>query len=542
MEPRGRALLFASLALLLLAVWADPPGSWLAEPDEPRYAEISREMLATHDFVVPRLNGVPYFEKPPLLYWANAASFAFLGETPFAARLPTRLAGLGTALLVLFGIGRLWGQRAGLFATVFFLMAPLAFTFSRLNLTDGVLTFFFTATLFAAHGAVEARMAGRPAGWLSAFAGALAAGAFLSKGLVGIVLPGGILLLWCFWTRRARGLVPILVGPAVPVFLALAVPWLWLAERRNPGFLQFFFIHEHFQRFATPISSRPGPIYYFVMVFVAGFLPGLAFFVQGVRPIGRDHSNALFFLLWFAVVFVFFSLSHSKLSPYLFPAFPPAAALAARGLLASAESGRGRGWGIAAVTSGILPIAAFTIPGVRTAVTQAGVWPLALAGAAILAAGSAICFAARRKAEGALGALAAGWAGMYLVLAFVWPHMALATDIRALALDARAASGAGASGTIVSYRTYLQGFPWVLKSVVPLADHTGELEERWLPEARKREIFWSGDDFWRRWKSGERLVVLLRNRDAADFQGVAPPPVTVAVRGKHRVVANFETP
>ena len=142
---RDQLLLFTCLALAA-AVWIEPPGSWLAEPDEPRYAEIPREMLATHDFVVPRLNGVPYFEKPPLLYWANAASLAVLGETPFAARLPTRLAGLGTALLLLFAVARMWGRTAGLFAFAFFLMSPLAFTFSRLNLTDGVLTFFFTAT------------------------------------------------------------------------------------------------------------------------------------------------------------------------------------------------------------------------------------------------------------------------------------------------------------------------------------------------------------------------------------------------------------
>src|ERR1700674_1605132 len=193
MRAPERGVLLASLLLLLVAVWFEPPGSWLAEPDEPRYAEIPREMLATHDFVVPRLNGVPYFENPPLLYWANAASFAVLGETPFAARLPTRLAGLGTTLLVLFAVGRLWGHRAGLFAAVFFLVSPLAFTFSRLNLTDGVLTFFFTATLVAGDETLQARARGRSTFALSALTGALAAGAFLSKGLVGIVLPGAIL-------------------------------------------------------------------------------------------------------------------------------------------------------------------------------------------------------------------------------------------------------------------------------------------------------------------------------------------------------------
>jgi 4-amino-4-deoxy-L-arabinose transferase-like glycosyltransferase len=540
--PKGRALLLAALALLVVAVWADPPGSWLAEPDEPRYAEIPREMLATGDFVVPRLNGVPYFEKPPMLYWANAGSLALLGETPFAARLPTRLAGLGTALLLFFGVSRLWGRRTGLLAAVFFLMSPLGFTFSRLNLTDGVLTFFFTATVFAGFETIRASAASiagnrRRTMALSALTGALAAGAFLSKGLVGLVIPGGILFFWALATRQARGLLPLLVGPSVPLFALLVAPWLWLAEHRNPGFLQFFFIHEHFQRFATPISNRPGPIYYFVAVFIGGFLPGLALFARGLRPIGRDHPNALFFLIWFGVVLVFFSLSHSKLIPYLFPAFPPAAALAARGLVNAESAGRRGSLVFAGVASALLPIAALAIPSARAAVAASGVWSLAIAAMLILAAGGIASVIARRDSERAIGALGAGWAGFYLVLAFIWPHMPLARDIHELALSAEAESRSG--GRIVSYQTYVQGFPWTLKRVIPLADHTGELEASWLPDAERKEIFWTKDDFWRRWSSGERLVVLLRNRDGGQFDGVSPPSRLVAQRGKYRVVANF---
>lgn len=535
---RDRLLLLACLALLV-AVWFEPAGSWLAEPDEPRYAEIPREMLATHDFVVPRLNGVPYFEKPPLLYWANAAAMAALGETPFAARLPTRLAGLGTALLVLLAVGRMWGRRAGLLALALFLVSPLVLTFSRLNLTDGILTFFFTATLFAGYAAVRARLASRSAMALSALAGAMAAGAFLSKGLVGIVLPGGILFFWCLATRQMRGLFPLVAGPSVPVFAALATPWLWLAELRNPGFLRFFFIHEHFQRFATDEANRPGPIYYFVLVFVAGFLPCLAFFARGLRPIGREHPHALFFLIWFTVVLVFFSVSHSKLSPYLFPAFPAAAALAARGILESDEKSRRRSFGFAAISSLIVALAAFGYLSVRPSIVGAGAWPIAWIGGAILAAGAVACFAQRKNTERALGSLCLGWAGLYLALALLWPHTLLATGVRSLALAAQSAASSGpAKATIVSYCAYVQGVPWTLKSVVPVVDYTGELEPQWLPKQKRREIFWSREEFWRRWRSGERLVVFLRKRNAPDFQ--AEGPVFLFEQGKHQVIANFK--
>ncbi|HEY6052196.1 MAG TPA: phospholipid carrier-dependent glycosyltransferase, partial [Thermoanaerobaculia bacterium] len=372
MRDSGRTVLLAALALLLLAVWLDPPGSWLAEPDEPRYAEIPREMLASGDWVVPRLNGVPYFEKPPLLYWANASAMKVLGNTNFAARLATRVAGLGTLLFVWLGVGRLWGRRAGLIAAVFFLVGPLPFTFSRLNLTDGVLTFFFTATVFGGFATLRAKAARRPWLALSAGTGAAAAGAFLSKGLVGIVLPGGILFFWALSTRQGRALTALLLGPALPVFLALSLPWLWLAEKRVPGFLNFFFIHEHFQRFATPIANRPGPIYYFVVVFVAGFLPALGFFFRGLRGVGRKEPEALLFVIWFAVVLLFFSVSHSKLSPYLFPAFPPAAALAARGL----QAARGRGFGLAAALSIAIAPLALAIPAAREAAVRSGILPV----------------------------------------------------------------------------------------------------------------------------------------------------------------------
>src|SRR5215470_10959311 len=189
-----RALLAVLLLAAAVAVF-EPSGSGLAEPDETRYAEIPREMLASRDFVVPRLNGLPYFEKPPLLYWANALSMRIFGETPWAARFPTRLAGIGTALLVVLVAGG-FRSRAGLASGILLLVSPIGFLMTRTNLTDGLLTFFFTETLLAARSAIERRAEGRP--WLAraAWAGAAAAGAFLTKGLVGIALPGLILLIW----------------------------------------------------------------------------------------------------------------------------------------------------------------------------------------------------------------------------------------------------------------------------------------------------------------------------------------------------------
>ena len=534
-EPFSAAerLLLLAIGIVLLAVWLEPRGSWLAEPDEPRYAEIPREMLAAGDLVTPRLNGVPYFEKPPLLYWANAGSLRLFGQTPWAARLPTRLAGLATALLVFVAVARARGRQDGLAAAGLFLAAPFVLAFSRLNLTDGLLTLFFTATLLAGRSAVQRRASGGNAAALSALTGALAAAGFLSKGLVALVLPGGILVSWAIATRRWRSLGALLAGPAPIVFAALAAPWPWLAERHNPGFLQFFFIHEHFQRFATGAASRPGPVYYFVVVFLLGFLPGLPFFVGGLRRL-REDEDALFFAIWFAVVLVFFSVSHSKLIPYLFPAFPAAAALAARGF-ADPEPRRGR-WLAAAILSTLLPAAAAAIPAVRSAVVSEGIEHLAVTAAILLAAGGWGAWRLSRHRHLALAALVAAWGLFYVGLALIYPHTPTARDLHDLAGIASRASAASRA-QVVFYRSFVQTFPWELKSAIPLADQVAELEPWWLPEPRRREIFWSREDFWKAW-AARPLVAVARLSHRDDFAAAKPPARVIGIGGKYCLVTN----
>ena len=529
----GRLLLVALLALLA-AVWLEPPGSRLAEPDEARYAEIPREMLAARDFVTPTLNGVPYFEKPPLLYWANAASFALFGERPFTARLATRAAGTVTALLLAWAVGRRRGRAEGLLAAILLLAAPFGFAAARTNLTDGLLTFCFTATLLAAWEVIDRAAEGRPTAGLAAIAGAFAAAGFLAKGLVAIVLPGGILVLGAFLSGRARTLRALLLSPAPIVFLALGAPWFLLAERAHPGFLDFFFIHEHFRRFATPAASRPGPIYYFLALFVAGFLPALPFFFRGAREASRRDPFSLFLLLWTAVVIVFFSVSRSKLPPYIFPAFPAAAALAARGLVAG--SGRRAPWVWHAVLAAVLVGAVAAVPDARRQIAQGGIGGLALAGALSLAAGAAVALRAKSPLRAA-AALGIGWAGFYAVLDLAWPRIELSTGLPALCAEARAA--AERSGArVVSYRGYAQSLPWAMRAAVPVVDYKGELEDWWLPEERRREIFWTRDRFWETWRS-ERVLALAKIRDLGDFRDANPPARWLACRDKYCLAVNW---
>ena len=531
----GRRTLVAALLALLAVVWLEPSGSRLAEPDETRYAEIPREMLAAGDLVVPRLNGVPYFEKPPLLYWSNAASLRLFGETPFAARLPTRLAGLGTLVLVFFA-----AQGAGLggAAAVFFLAAPMGFLFSRTNLTDGLLTFFLTAALLVGRAAVLRREARQPWRTMAALFGACAAAGFLTKGLVAIVLPAGIFFAWAVSTGRlATTFRALVLSPAPLVFLVLALPWLLAAERRHPGFLDFFFVREHFRRFATGAAKRSGPLYYFVPVFTLGFLPGLAFFARGFWRALRASDAGFFFFVWFTVVFCFFSTSASKLPPYLFPAIPAAAVLAAFGM---PKAGGRASWIVQAGLATVFVVVLLAHPELRAAAKELHLEAVVAPACALLVLASwlAVLLAARSK-ELALSSVAAGWVCFFVAIAIGWPKTPQARLTHELAEAARE-TAAPWKAPIVGYRDYLNGLSWELKTPIPVAAYKGELEPEFETDPALRDaLFWDSARFWKAWQSGRPLVALVRLNDLVELMTASPPARVVRYSGRHAIVANF---
>ncbi len=541
-RPPGSRSLLGAFVVLLAIVWLEPRGSGLAEPDETRYAEIPREMLAANDLLVPRLNGVPYFEKPPLLYWLNAASLRVFGETPWAARLPTRLAGLGTALLVLFAARGIGASTGGLSAAVFFLAAPIGFLFSRTNLTDGLLTFFFAATLLSGRDAVLRRESGRRWIGMACLFGAMCAAAFLTKGLIALLLPGTIFFVWAVSTGRlATAFRTLVLSPAPAVFLVLAVPWFVAVESRHPGFLDFFFIREHFQRFATQSARRTGPVYYFVPVLLLGFLPGIPFFVRGFWKALRGSDPAFFFFVWFTVVFVFFSVSSSKLPPYLFPAIPAAAVLAARGLPEPGARGR-RVWILGAVLTTAFAAGLIAHPALRAAARELRLEGIVAPALAILVLLSwfAVLFAGNAPRL-ALASLGFGWGAFLLAVVLGWPLTSQARFTAELADAARrAAAPWKGRAAIVGYKDYLNGVSWELKTPLPVAAYRGELEPPFetRPEVRDR-LFWSDQRFWGEWKSGRPVVALVRMRDLVEMMTAQPPARVVRWSNRHAIVANF---
>ncbi len=304
----------------------------LVNPDEGRYAEIPREMVASGDWTTPRLNDIKYFEKPALQYWATATAYSLFGEHQWTARLWSALTGFLGVLMTFFAGRRLFGEQTGWNAALVLGSSLLYVLIGHVNTLDMGVSFLLAAAVSAFCLAQSADTdAYRRRRWMLAAWAALAL-AVLSKGLIGLVLPGAALVLYVLLERDWRLLGRLHLVPGLSLFFLITVPWFVAVSLANPEFARFFFIHEHFERFLTKAHGRYQPPYYFIPVLLAGMLPWTVTLVDALarswkREPERNFQTRRFLLLWAAVVFVFFSVSSSKLVSYILPMFPALALL-----------------------------------------------------------------------------------------------------------------------------------------------------------------------------------------------------------------------
>jgi 4-amino-4-deoxy-L-arabinose transferase-like glycosyltransferase len=326
-------LLWVALAAVWFATLQLRP---LLDPDEGRYAEIPREMLASGDWVTPRLDGLKYFEKPPLQYWATAATYSVFGMSEWTARLWTVALAFFCLPMVYGWATRLYGRGAGLAALGALAASPVFAIVGHLNLLDAGFTFWLTGTVLAFTLAQVAEPGSFQERRWMLLCWLLAALAVLSKGIVVGVLAGLALILYSLLERDWRPWQRLHVLLGVPLFLLVAVPWFALVSVRNPEFPGFFFIHEHFARFLTTVHQRVEPWWFFLPVVLVGVLPWLnavpgalraAWSDSGIPPAAARFRPLTFLLVFAVVTLVFFSASGSKLVPYVLPMFPVLAAL-----------------------------------------------------------------------------------------------------------------------------------------------------------------------------------------------------------------------
>jgi len=329
------------LAAAFLAVWLGTLGyRHLIPTDEGRYAEIAREMFTSGDWVTIRYNALKYFEKPPLQMWGTALAYTLFGISDWQARLFTALSGIVGIVFTVLAAARWWGKRTAVITGLVLVSAPMWNVGSHFNSLDmgvaGCMTMALGALLLAQH--PSATRAQRR-GWMWACWASMAL-AVLSKGLIGVVLPGFVLVVYTFVARDWALWKRLHLVTGLIVFFAVGAPWFVLISARNPEFAWFFFVHEHFQRFTSTVHNRNAPLWYFVPLLLAGFLPWLAQLPGAARLTfarGKGEASSaangfrptLILGLWAILIFAFFSISDSKLPGYIFPIIPALAILAA---------------------------------------------------------------------------------------------------------------------------------------------------------------------------------------------------------------------
>jgi 4-amino-4-deoxy-L-arabinose transferase-like glycosyltransferase len=318
------------LALWLLATSGLRP---LLLPDEGRYAGVAFEMLHG-SWLVPTLDGLPFFHKPPLLYWLDIAAFSLLGVNEFAARIGPAVFGwlLGAAMFL--HLRRWHGQAVARIALVVLATSPLFFVGAQYVNHDIGVAACITAAVLAVVRAVD-DPARTHRGWLLA-AWALCGLGVLAKGLIGIVLPGFVVLPWLLAQRRWRQALSLLHPQGLLVFVAVAGPWTWLMQQHYPGFFAYFIVEQHFRRFSGSSFNNRQPFWFYAAVLPLLMLPWAGWLWSALRQ--RGAKAALYFW-WVLAIVGFFSLPASRLVGYVMPALAPAAAL-----LGLALAGRGTRW------------------------------------------------------------------------------------------------------------------------------------------------------------------------------------------------------
>jgi 4-amino-4-deoxy-L-arabinose transferase-like glycosyltransferase len=519
-------ILILGLGLLFSALL----GRVLSVPDEGRYVEIPREMTINHDYITPRINQVKYLEKPPLFYWLQAGAINLFRYLEPNQSIPEWVVRIPNLLIALFGctflyvttrllFDRLTGYLSALILGTSALYSVLA-RFVTLDMTVSVLISACLLSFLVAD-STKSRI------WLycSYIFSALAV---LTKGLIGILLPGIVIIVWMLLTNQIYLLKKIHILRGILLFLMITLPWHVLVQIHNPEFFNFYIIEQQFLRYFTTIAHRYQPPWFFIPIVLIGLLPWFFLLPQAIwqsfpknRAQIATQSKPLFFLLWAGILFCFFSYSQSKLIPYILPVFPAISVLIGRYLANLSQADQidsGLRWGLISFPILIL----LTLIGgliwfkgdlnqINLTILLGGVGLMILSG--IIPGIIALKFKRIKPAIYML-ALLGGLSNSVLLYALkpISDHRSIKPLANVLKTYMHPRD------QIFSYATYYQDLPFYLNKTINVVDYLGELEfgVQQQPETRRWMI--SKEAFLARWQLNQRSFMLTSNASYSELQ------------------------
>lgn len=293
----------------------------LFDEDEGYYAEASREMLETGNYLTAHVNGLPEYDKPILIYWIQALSISIFGLNEFAVRFPSAIATFLWMLAIFNFTRRNIGTSSGFFAALFFISAIQITITGKAAIVDSVLNLFLTLCMFHLYEYLQKRNH-------QIYLAAIYAGlAFLAKGPVAVVIPFGVSLVYCLFQRQMDIWIKMVFNPlAILIFASLALPW-YVLEYMEHGmvFIQDFFLKHNLERFSRTFEGHSGSLFYYIPVFIIGTLPHSSLLVPLISEIRKLFRQDFyrFCLIWVGFVLVLFSLASTKLPHYILSAFTP---------------------------------------------------------------------------------------------------------------------------------------------------------------------------------------------------------------------------
>ncbi len=514
-------------------------------PDESRYAEIAREMLSTHQFVIPHLNGVIYLEKPPLSYWINALVMALFGNSEWAVRSMDAVLGDLTCLIIYFTALKLYNRRIAILSALILSSCLLHFILSHLVTTDMPLTFFLTTSLCCFLLSLHLPV-GMSRNTLFCLAYLFSGLAIMTKGLIGIVLPGLIIGVWIVLTRQWQVLKKMQLWLGTFIVLSIALPWLIVVQKEIPGFLHFYFIEQQVARYAMPIADREMSVVMYCFAFFLALFPWGVWLPQSITAIFlsdgliailqkmrcrwstlwvefQSKSCDVYLLIWSLAIFLFFSASHSILVPYLLPTLPPISILIAQYFDKYWHDKLNKSQRISVILLVIVQlttsIGCILYPSFHDTqiISNTYQWLSFIELIVAISSGVMIFISVRRGSMRHVFIAILLPTYLFLILLLQLIASGNELSVKSLAVTIKTLLKDHPNALVVNYGNYEQDLPYYLDHLVTIVDWQNELSFGFNHQSDAKYLLIDKMAFKDRWFSNQHLYVVMRQRYYQDF-------------------------